>query len=146
MAIERNAMARSLNQLYNAIHHLQTTPVNPLMSHLPTTLSISVADIPVSIVVSPKATETDESWAQWGEMDDMSSSESEDSDSSDRVFTKARSDVIRVEPWQTLLMLDDWVAGKVSAEVLGQGVAEDPDDDEEGMLKSLIDEITVTKP
>lgn len=162
MAIERSPLARSLNQLYNAIHQLQTTPINPLLAHLPTTLSVNVADIPVNIVISPRSTEGDEAWAQWGEVDELSnSSESEDSDVfSDRMVSRVKSDNLRVEPWQTLLMIDNQAPGKVSSEVMGLGIDVDVGDstngerrgssgeeeDERNLLKALIEELTVNKP
>jgi len=125
---EKCSLDRSLNQLYAEIYQLQNRAANPLYANLPTTISASLADITFPIILSPKSTETDEAWAHWGEIDDHDSlsSLSDDEDWNDALVKlppggiSSKTPDFKVEPWQTLLLLDDRAAEK--SEEIAQGL------------------------
>jgi hypothetical protein len=125
---EKCSLDRSLNQLYAEIYQLQNRAANPLYANLPTTISASLADITFPIVLSPKSAETDEAWAHWGEIDDHNSlsSLSDDEDWNDALVQvppggiSSKAPDFKVEPWQTLLLLDDRAAEK--SEEIAQGL------------------------
>lgn len=125
---DKCSLDRSLNQLYAEIYQLQNRVPNPLYANLPTTISATVADISFAITLSPQATETDEAWAHWGDVDDHSSmsSLSEDEDWNDALVhipaggITSKNPDFKVEPWQTLLLLDDRAAEK--SEEIAQGL------------------------
>ena len=156
MSYESSSLDRSLNELFLALHQLRSRPTNPLYSYLPTTITARLVDLPSSIVLSPRSTETDESWAHWGEMDDVSDIEDEASDPGEQ------SD-LRVEPWQTILLLDDDAvdrAGEMSMALVGPGADAGSDEaspafpsrrssleeDESLLMKALIEACDVSKP
>ena len=105
MFYEKFSLDRGLNDLFVAIKNLQAKPPNPLYSHLPTTIQLKLADLPISMVLSPQTVETDEDWAHWEEMDDLSSSGDEESDIALDEMSKQPD--LRIEPWQTLLLVDE---------------------------------------
>jgi hypothetical protein len=100
--------------------------VNPLNANLPTTIRASLADIHFPIVLSPRNSQNDEAWARWGEMDDHSSLSSWSEDEDDGLVQVAAEGVgsktpdFKVEPWQTLLLLDERAAEK--SEEIAQGL------------------------
>lgn len=123
------------------------------------------------MILSPRSTKNDEAWAHWGERDDQSSVD--DSDSED-AYGGVKSMDLHIEPWQTLLLLEDDAASKaqeISRALVGLGMAnvgleEDYEDNEptpmvgsrrdskdthtaeedEGLLmKNLIESCDVTK-
>ena len=127
MIYEKNSLDRSLNQLFTAIHQVQTKPVNPLYTHLPTTITVKIADIPVSMVLSPRSTQIDEVWAHWGEIEHGSSVEDEEDESDGDWVDGPKFSDLRVEPWQTLLLIDDDAAEdahEISRALVGLGVSE----------------------
>lgn len=164
---ERNPLDRALNQLFTAIHNLRTKPANPLYSYLPTTLTVNLVDIPITMVLSPRSNISDEHWAHWGELDEQSSVD--DSDSESGMFESRKTADLRIEPWQALLLIEDDAADKaeeISRTLIGLGVdSRDVDDEstpsgssrrgskdvttaeeDEGLLmESLIRECRVTK-
>lgn len=115
LVYDKCSLDRSLNQLYAEIYSLQERAPNPLYANLPTTITASIADIPFSITLSPQHVETDEAWAHWGEIDDHDSlsSLSDDEDWNDALVhmppggITSKSPDFKVDPWQTLLLLDD---------------------------------------
>lgn len=115
LVYDKCSLDRSLNQLYAEIYQLQNRAPNPLYANLPTTITASIGDIPFSITLSPQRFETDEAWAHWGEIDDHSSlsSLSDDEDWNDALVhlppggITSKSPDFKVDPWQTLLLLDD---------------------------------------
>lgn len=125
---DKCSLDRSLNQLYAEIYQLQNRAANPLYANLPTTISASLADITFPIILSPKSAETDEAWAHWGEVDDDDSlsSLSDDEDWNDALIQvppgriSSKTPDFKVEPWQTLLLLDDRAAEK--SEEIAQGL------------------------
>ena len=167
MLYERSSLDRALNQLFAAIYQYQTRPQNPLYSSLPTTITVSLGNVPISMVLSARSTEIDEAWAHWGDIDDNSDVSSEDSDVGHGEEIKIRD--LRVEPWQTLLLIDEDAidqAQEISRSLVGLGIGvEEFDDDEtpvstaaivrrgskeeedEGnLMKRLIEACDVTKP
>ncbi|WVW79498.1 hypothetical protein I302_101467 [Kwoniella bestiolae CBS 10118] len=163
---------RNLNTLYLRLHQLKTQPANPLHSYLPTTITTHLADMTINTVLSPKVVDADEAWAHWGERDEYSESEGSDSDDEDwdDPTTPIRRPELRVEPWQTLLLIDDDAterASEISTAIIGLGVGMEsqsssiPGDrrgskatiattqdqeDETQLMKSLIEACDVTKP
>ncbi|WWD06885.1 hypothetical protein V865_004982 [Kwoniella europaea PYCC6329] len=163
---------RNLNSLFLRLHQLKTQPANPLHSYLPTTITTHLADMTINTVLSPKVVDADEAWAHWGEMDEYSESEGSDSDDEDwdDPTTPIRRPELRVEPWQTLLLIDDNAterASEISTAIIGLGVGMEgqnssiPGDrrgskgtiattqdqeDEQQLMKSLIEACDVTKP
>jgi hypothetical protein len=125
---DKCSLDRSLNQLYAEIYQLQHRAANPLYANLPTTISASLADITFPIILSPKSAETDEAWAHWGEVDDHDSlsSLSDDEDWNDALVQlppggiSSKTPDFKVEPWQTLLLLDDRAAEK--SDEIAQGL------------------------
>jgi len=119
---EKNPLDRALNQLFTAIHKLRSKPANPLYSYLPTTMTVNLVDIPISMVLSPRSNVSDEHWAHWGELEEQSSAD--DSDSDDGLERRKTSD-LRIEPWQTLLLIQDDAAEKaeeISRTLVGLGL------------------------
>jgi hypothetical protein len=105
--------------------------VNPLYAHLPTTLNIDIEDVSFTMVLSPKSSKVDEDWAHWGDGEHYGS-DSEDSDDDDWhdgiggvANPGPRTSNLEVEPWQTLLLLEDNAsenAEKISKLLVGLGV------------------------
>jgi len=123
MVYEKYSLDRALNQLFIAIQQFRTKPSNPLYSHLPNSITVNLADIPISMVLSPQSVETDEAWAHWGERDDLSSSDDEVSEMGWDASMKQLD--LRVEPWQTLLLIDEDAtekAGEISTSMVGLGI------------------------
>ncbi|KAK4688354.1 nitrogen permease regulator 3, partial [Tremellales sp. Uapishka_1] len=104
-----SSLAKSLFALFNMIWELKSAPINPLYSHLPMTTSIQVSDIPVSMVISPRSTDNHESWNSWGEIEEGSEDSDESISDDDSVSHTKRAKLVdlRVEPWQTLLLIED---------------------------------------
>ena len=168
MLYERSSLDRALNQLFAAIYQYRTRAVNPLYASLPTTITVSLGNVPISMVLSPRNAETDEVWAHWGEIDDVSDESSEPSDIGHGEEIKVKD--LRVEPWQTLLLIDDDAmeqAQEISRSLVGLGISteeydEDPhpelngllahrrgskgEEDEGLLMKALIEGCDVTKP
>ena len=127
-------MDRSLIHLFNAIHNLRIRPENPLHSYLPTTLTVNVGELPISMILSPRSLTNDEDWAHWGQMNDGSLIDDSDSDSEDGMN---KSDTLRIDPWKSLLLVDDDAASKaheISRALIGVGMGitgpEEDDEDE----------------
>ncbi|WWC72973.1 uncharacterized protein I206_106937 [Kwoniella pini CBS 10737] len=164
---------RSLNSLFLRLHQLKNRPANPLHSYLPTTITTHMGDMTIHTVLSPKTVDADEAWAHWGEMDEHSESEVSDSDESewDDPTTPIRRPELRVEPWQTLLLIDDDAtqrADEISTAIIGLGVGMESQslstiagerrgskattatmqdqEDETQLMKALIEACDVTKP
>ena len=123
-----NPLERALQDLSYNLWKFRTSPVNPLYTHLPTTVTINLAELPISMVLSPQTGTSDESWAHWGsgghghehEYDAESDTSSEHSGD---LLSKPHREM-RVEPWQTLLLVDDRAKERskdVAAAVLGVG-------------------------
>lgn len=138
LVYEKSSLDRAMNRLLIAIRDLQRKPLNPLYSFLPTTITVHLADLPISMVLSPRVTESDEAWAQWGDIDDYSDSDDEEDSEigledrlSGRVMSGTKHPDLRVEPWQTLLLLQgdaDTVAREVTDAVMGMaGDLDEPD-------------------
>ena len=112
---DKCALDRSLNRLYLEIYKLQNRAPNPLYANLPSTITTKLAEIPIAITLSAQRVETDEAWAHWGEIDDHSSlsSLSDDEDWNEALVHQpaggitSKSPDFKVDPWQTLLMLND---------------------------------------
>ncbi|WWC91075.1 uncharacterized protein L201_006016 [Kwoniella dendrophila CBS 6074] len=169
---------RSLNSLYLRLHQLKNQPSNPLHSYLPTTITTQLADMTVHTILSPKVSDADEAWAHWGEIEDQQSeseiSDSDDEDYYDDLTTPIRRPELKVEPWQTLLLIDEDAAKRateISTAIIGLGVgmegqnitntnpygserrgskptlvtAQDQEDETQ-LMKQLIQACDVTKP
>jgi hypothetical protein len=163
---ERFSLDRALNQLFTAIYQLQTKPSNPLHAHLPTTLTVSLADLPISMVLSPQTTEGDESWAHWGERGDelLLEEDDDDDENSDWENAKPGSGDLRIEPWQTLLLISNALIGlgvgvsgslgdesSVNSPLIPMGDRRESkgtaiEEDEGVLMKALIEGCDVTKP
>ena len=162
---EKSSLDRNLNHLFNAIQDLRTKPANPLYAHLPTTITVSLDDLPISMVLSPRVKESDESWTHWGEIDDISEVSSEDSEIQwEEPMPRNRE--LKVEPWQTLLLIEEnaaEMAHEISNVLVGLGIGVDETDEastvhqdsrrgskeeatEAQMMRSLIEACDVTKP
>ncbi|WVQ81127.1 hypothetical protein IAT38_003249 [Cryptococcus sp. DSM 104549] len=169
---------RTLNYLYLRLHQLRTQPANGLHSSLPTTITNHLADMTIQTVLSPRPVNADESWAHWGEMDGAlseSESESSEDDYYDDPTAGIRRPELVINPWQTLLLVDDDAAGKadeISFAIIGlSGVEEEvaslglspgvvkgrprrgsrvtlestAEEDERALMKDLIEACDVTK-
>ncbi|WVR08929.1 hypothetical protein IAU60_005988 [Kwoniella sp. DSM 27419] len=167
---------RNLNTLYLRLHQLKTQPVNPLHSYLPTTITSHMADMTIHTVLSPRTVDPDEAWAHWGERDAMSESEasSSDDDDWDDPTAAIKRPELKVDPWQTLLLIDDDAtarATEISQSIIGLGIAVEEqqavipgdrrgskatiattiattqaEEDETALMKALIEGCDVTKP
>lgn len=116
-----NPLERALSELFYAIHSHQIAAVNPLYADLPTTITVPLADMSVSMIISPKSEVEEESWAHWGRIDGATAlPEIADLDSDDdsedwlgeliestNAHASGKAREIRVEPWQTLLLIDE---------------------------------------
>lgn len=122
-----NPLERALQDLSFNLWKFRTSPVNPLYMHLPSTITIHLADLPISMVLSPKTGVTDESWAHWGSEEqgyDAASSTSSDSERDFYLGGEKKGREMRVEPWQTLLLIEDKAkerAKEVATAVVGRG-------------------------
>lgn len=133
MIYRNSALDRSLTNLFYALHEHQNAPVNPLYAHLPTTITVPLADMAVTMILSPKSGDSDESWAHWGEMDDDVSDDSSESSEDwvhemvDQLGGGNRNSDLRVEPWQTLLLLEEGAAdkaGEMANALVGLGLGQ----------------------
>ncbi|WVF65410.1 hypothetical protein IAT40_000137 [Kwoniella sp. CBS 6097] len=163
---------RNLNMLYLRLHQLKNRPANPLHSYLPTTITTHLTDMTIHMVLSPRSVDADEAWAHWGERDDVSDSDSSDSDDDDWDDPTAaiKRPELRIEPWQTLLLVDDDAlhrADEISQAIIGLGIGMEEqtlipgdrrgskattiattqaEEDETALMKALIEACDVTKP
>ncbi|EIW66106.1 hypothetical protein TREMEDRAFT_35553 [Tremella mesenterica DSM 1558] len=173
---ENFSLNRALNSLFYELHQLRHKPTTPLYSYFPNIIRVHVADIPLSMIISPRLDdqeETDQSYS-YPRSDlknsDVDSEEFEDDDEEEEdtwedawgeTHVKRRRKV-RVEPWQTLLLLDDDVkrSDKILGELIG-GIQERDvggreslgtewswmsDLGEAQLMKAFIDACDVTKP
>lgn len=103
--IERTELAASLHELYAALHKIKSRPLNGHFSHVSTTVKVPVGSIPITLVVPPRSHDVEAIMA----LEDSDS----DSDSDEWDFAGpdgaliAKQPGFRVEPWKTLLILDD---------------------------------------
>lgn len=120
-----NLLERALQDLSFNLWKFRTAPVNPLYAHLPSTVTVSLADLPISMVLSPRSVTTEETWAHIGSGDHDYDVESEmSSDSGDHNLGEKALREIKVEPWQTLLLIEDRAkerAKEMAAAVVGLG-------------------------
>jgi len=169
MFYEKFSLDRSLNDSLVAIKSLHTEPRNPHYSRLPTTIQVNLDDLPISMVLSPAATRSDEDWTHTREVDDVSASSDDESELAFEEVPKQLD--LRVEPFQTLLLIDDDSADSVkgiSTRLIGLGVRNDSLDESDGpspmvrsrrgskdtsleedegiLMRSLIEACDVSKP
>jgi hypothetical protein len=104
--IEKSELAHSLHELYAALHKIKSRPLNGHFSHVSTTVKIPVGTLPITLVVPPKTEDVEALIAKESDSDS-------DSDLGGWEFTApdgaliAKQPGFRVEPWKTLLLLDD---------------------------------------
>ena len=128
-------MDRSLNQLFTAIHEVRTRLPNPLYCHLPTTFTVNLADLPISIILSPKSRGDEDEWMRW-EAEEASSISDDDSEDDWKDVPKTAD--FRVEVWRTLLLVDEDTvsnAEQISRALVGLGVS-DVETDVDGSVTS----------
>lgn len=131
---------------------------------------MNLADVPISMVLSPQLANTDEEWAHWGEREDASSSEDDESERELLWEDQAKQPGLSIDPWQTLLLVDEeaWARlEKPLSPVVGLGVkglvATDAalpmpqmsrrvskettvEEDEGVLMRSLIETCDISKP
>ena len=130
-------LAASCNALHYELHQLRHRPSTPLYSHFPSIITIDVGSIPVTMMISPPGVrgqeEDDDVHLRLDNQDaDDLSSDSDDDDDDDWNDSsqyngnyEPRTVKIRVEPWQTLLLLDDRSsksADQIWTEMVGLGI------------------------
>ncbi|KAL1407680.1 Nitrogen permease regulator 3 [Vanrija albida] len=148
--IEVSDLGRSLHELFNALHKIKHKPLNSLFSHLSTTLTVNVGTIPVTIVVPPRSTDTDAVRAAQEDDDDSASSDSDSDDGFAGLVIGpdgsliAKQPELRVEPWQTLLILDQDEAGDSRDVVPRRGSKSQLAEDE--LINALLSACDVSKP
>jgi hypothetical protein len=100
-----NPLEHALQDLALALHNHRHTPVNPLYSHLPSTLSVDLSGTGISMTLAPRYEQMTEPWARWDATreDDAESSISSNNDNDD--FADLGD--IDIQPWQTLLLVDN---------------------------------------
>jgi hypothetical protein len=133
---ETFSLDRALNQLYTAIHDLNKKPSNPLHAHLPTSFTVSLCDLPITMVLSPRSTEGDEAWAHWGDLGEGEGlSIDDDVEEEDETLSEWEGNArvgggdLRIEPWQTLLLVEEGTVARaleISNELVGLGVGLTP--------------------
>jgi hypothetical protein len=153
MIYRSSPLERSLTNLFYSLYKYQTAPANPLYAHLPMTITVPLADMAVSMVLSPKSGESDESWAHWGEMDEDASDTSSEL-SGDwiggmmDVMSGNKGSEIRVEPWQTLLLLEEDAAekaGEMANALVGLGLGFQSSQGEESRTVSPVAEFNTSR-
>lgn len=103
--IDQTEVGASLHELYAALHKIKSRPLNGHFSHVSTTVKVPVGSIPITLVVPPRSHDVEAIMA----LEDSDS----DSDSDEWDFAGpdgaliAKQPGFRVEPWKTLLILDD---------------------------------------
>lgn len=170
-----NPLERGLQDLAYNLWKFRTSTPNPLYAHLPSTISVSLGGMPISMTLEPKPTLIDESWTSWGIIDDDTESHFSSDTSSDEfdfLSDERKGDDVKIDPWKTLLLLNDSAkkrAKEVAADVIStpqwsrpESEANKSDDgglgsrrgskelsaeeDERGLMKILIENCDTSKP
>lgn len=172
-----NLLERALQDLSYNLWKFRTAPFNPLYAHLPSTITVSLADLPIRMVLSPATGSSDESWAhlgsgESGRIDDYDAESETSSASGDGVIGGKYHKEVKIEPWQTLLLVEDRAkerAKETAAAVVGLGdwvnterrnsvwdsetgstrrgsKETQAEEDESNLMKSLIEACDVTRP
>ncbi|WVQ93083.1 hypothetical protein IAU59_000147 [Kwoniella sp. CBS 9459] len=129
-------------------------------------------NLPLDRNLNTLSVDADEAWAHWGERDDLSDSGDSDSDDDewDDPTAAIKRPELKIEPWQTLLLVDDdalYRADQISQAIIGLGigmeeqtlipgerrgskattvVTSQAEEDETALMKALIEACDVTKP
>jgi len=147
--VEKSELAQSLHELFSALHKIKGKPLNTHFTAMPTTLAINVGSMPISIAVPPR-----QLTAEGTVM--LDNSDSSDDSSDDEWALVTGPDGIRfgkqphlsVEPWQTLLMLqedEDAVASMVAVRESGRRNSKSQQEEDE-LQANLIRACDITKP
>lgn len=139
--IEKTQIAESLHQLFSALHKIKGRPVNNHFATLSTTVRVNVGSIPVTIIVPPKTSDGD------GNAADLDSSDSDSDDEWGLVSGPdgtmlAKQPNCPVEPWKTLLILDEELPRPRFADRRASQVKID----EEALVDQLINASDISKP
>lgn len=100
-----------MHELFSAMHKIKLKPMNTLFVTMPTTVTVNVGSVPITIVIPPTHRDAEGPVA----MTNSYESDSSDDDSDDEWagvtgpdgLLVSKQPHLRVQPWQTLLMLDD---------------------------------------
>jgi hypothetical protein len=149
--VEKSELAQSLHELFSVLHKMKGKPLNAHFSAMPTTVTINVGSIPMTIAIPPKQRNV-EHGVRLG-----LGADSEISDDSDDEWAGvtgpdglllSRQPHLRVEPWQTLLMLqedEDAIASMAAGrETVRRNSRSQQEEDE--LLAALIRACDITKP
>lgn len=98
-----NPLEHALQDLALALHNYRHTPINPLYSHLPTAITVELAGTAISMTVAPRYEQVIEPWARWDTIKDDDASSIISSDTDD--FADLGD--VDIQPWQTLLLVDN---------------------------------------
>ncbi|BEJ00691.1 hypothetical protein CcaverHIS631_0505480 [Cutaneotrichosporon cavernicola] len=105
ICIEKSQLAQSLHELYGTLHKIKSRPLNGHFSRVSTTIKVPVGPIPITLVVPPITTDAEQLMVDRdGDSDsDLDSWEFAGPDGA----LIAKQPGFRVEPWKTLLLLDE---------------------------------------
>lgn len=150
--IERTELAASLHELYAALHKIKSRPLNGHFSNVSTTVKVHVGAIPITLVVPPTSHDVEAIMAA-AESDSDSDSDEWDFAGPDGALI-AKQPGFRVEPWRTLLILDDDIDQTQARERERERTArrtlsmrrESKQIEEEELVDQLIQAADVSKP
>ncbi|KAL7421353.1 Nitrogen permease regulator 3 [Cryptotrichosporon argae] len=163
-SVRESALARSLHALFNELHRVRRHGAHSLFSRLPTTFTVDVADIPIQVVLSPSGGPVAGHDADDGLGGDSDSDDDDDWRAGVLVDPNAallaKQSALRVEPWHTLLLLDDAVDDRASDDAHALVICPAPRDiasrrgskatveeeDEKVLLDALVAACDATKP
>ena len=86
------------------------------------TISFHIADVPVTMVLSRRPVDDSDAWAQWGELDNQDQDSIDSEDQEDDLFDEMPGSDLVVQPWQTLLLIDDETVSVVQNALIGLGM------------------------
>lgn len=138
--IERSELAHGLHELFGALHKIKSRPLNGHFSHVSTTMKVPVGSIPITLVVPPKTTDVEALMALESDSDSDSDLDGWEFAGPDGALI-AKQPGFRVEPWKTLLLLDDEAPRPRRAHGRESKQAE-----EEDLVDQLVANCDVSKP
>ncbi|GMK55302.1 hypothetical protein CspeluHIS016_0203580 [Cutaneotrichosporon spelunceum] len=134
LCIEKSELAQSLHELYGALHKIKSRPLNGHFARVSTTIKVPVGPIPITLVVPPKTTDVEALMAE-SDSDSDSDMDAWEFAGPDGALI-AKQPGFRVEPWKTLLLLED--------DEIRPGRRKQAED--EDLLDMLVSHCDVSKP
>jgi hypothetical protein len=149
--VEKSELAQSLHELFSALHKIKARPLNTHFTAMPTTVTINVGSIPITLAVPPPMLRNAEGPVSLEVSDGSSDDESDDEwagvTGPDGLLLPKQPH-LRIEPWQTLLMLheeEDVLAAMATGRETARRNSRSQQEEDE-LLAGLIRACDISKP